>query len=59
MPNIFEGILHILSTTTAYNPKKMHLNQKAEYFFSKPNLCEWAVGEFNDVDLGKSFRKGA
>ena len=58
MPNIFEGILHILSTTTAYKyfyTEENASQPKAQYFFSKPNLSEWAVGEFNDVDLGKSF----
>ena len=35
-------------------PKKMHLNQST-IFFWKPNLSEWAVGEFNEVDLEKKI----
>ena len=36
-----------------------HSQEPSKYFFSKPNLSEWAVGEFNEVDLekNKNFEK--
>ena len=53
---IFEYIYHIVQPwlTVFYIEEKASI---PSYTFSKFNLFEWAVGEFNDVNSGKLLQR--
>ena len=54
MPNIL-AIPHILERNCVQNFISKIVHQNQSIIFSKPNLSQWVVGMFNNMDLEKSF----